>query len=425
MKTEQIFTELESNVRSYCRSFPVVFNKACNHLLYDEKNNEYIDFFSGAGALNYGHNNPILKKSIMDYLDQNGIIHSLDFYTEAKRNFLKKFDEIILKPKKLKYKIQFTGPTGTNAVEAALKLARKVTNRTQVIAFTNGFHGMTLGALSATSNSAHRAGSGIQLTGVTHMPYDGYLGDNIDTITILEKMLDDKSSGLDTPAAFLLETIQAEGGINIASANWLKRLSALAKRKGILIIVDDIQVGCGRTGSFFSFEFSGIYPDIVCLSKSIGGYGLPLALVLIRPEHDTWKPGEHNGTFRGNNLAFIAGATALDYWKDKQFHEDIERRGLIIRHGLEKWRNDYPAHKTEVRGKGMIQGIEWKDRSIASLVSEEAFKNGIIAETCGAYSQVLKLMPPLTINDKDLARGLDIIDSSINTVYKKTLNAVA
>jgi len=305
-EANSIFVRRESNVRSYCRSFPVVFDKASGSHIWDEGGRQYIDFFSGAGALNYGHNHPIIRDKMVEYLMQDSISHALDFHTCAKRGFLNSFEEIILKPRRMSHKVMFAGPTGTNAVEAAMKIARLVTGREKIAAFTNGFHGMTLGALAATGNKYGRAGAGTTLPNVDRYPYDGYFGSGFNTVDMIEHLLKDPSSGYEPPAAFLLETVQAEGGINVARPEWLRQLTLLAKRIGSLIIVDDIQVGCGRTGSFFSFEEMEISPDIICLSKSISGFGLPMSLVLMMPEYDVFLPGQHNGTFRGNSLAFVA-----------------------------------------------------------------------------------------------------------------------
>ncbi|MBF0248289.1 MAG: diaminobutyrate--2-oxoglutarate transaminase [Alphaproteobacteria bacterium] len=416
MKT---FETHESNVRGYIRDFPVVFAKAKDAELTDEDGNAYIDFFAGAGVLNYGHNNAKLKRAVMDYLDGDGIVHALDMGTEAKRAFLDTFHEVILKPRGLDYKIQFPGPTGTNAVESALKLARKVTGRAGVVSFTNGFHGMTLGSLSVTGNGAKRAGGGVPLTHATAMPFDGYLGRDADTLAYFEAFLRDAGSGLDTPAAVIVETVQGEGGINVASWTWLRRLEALCRRHDILMIVDDIQMGCGRTGPFFSFEPAGIKPDMVCLSKAIGGIGLPMALVLIRPDLDEWKPGEHNGTFRGNNLAFVAAAEALDYWRDTDLTQAIQRKGRTVRERLDGLAERFPEAELTARGRGLIQGLASDLDGFAEEVCREAFGRGLVMETAGVRSQVAKVMPPLTIADGALARGLDILGDAVAHVARR------
>ncbi|TWT60715.1 diaminobutyrate--2-oxoglutarate transaminase [Rubinisphaera italica] len=413
----EIFERLESNVRGYCRSFPTVFHTAKGAALVNENGDKYIDFFAGAGALNYGHNPEVLKQKLIEYLTSDGVLHALDMSTTAKRRFLEKFEELILQPRNMDYKIMFPGPTGTNAVEAALKLARKVTGRHNIISFTNGFHGMTLGSLALTGNSGKRAGAGVPLNNVTHMPFCDYLGTEADTIAALERFLEDSSSGVDLPAAFILETVQAEGGVNIGTRSWLQALSDLARRYNVLLIIDDIQVGCGRTGPFFSFEPFDLKPDIICLSKSLSGYGLPMALTLVKPELDIFEPGEHNGTFRGHNAAFVTAAAALEqFWQDDSLTRKVNRNARQVRDAL----LDIAAnHDAEVRGRGMIQGIEFADASIASAISQEAFKRGLIIETAGPNDEVIKTLPPLTISDEQLSRGLQILAESTIAVTTK------
>jgi diaminobutyrate-2-oxoglutarate transaminase len=405
----KVFATLESEVRTYSRAFPKVFGTAEGYRIADEAGRSYIDFFSGAGALNYGHNNPRLKRRVIEYLESNGITHSLDMATMAKREFLERFESVILAPRGLDYKVQFTGPTGTNAVESALKLARKVTGRKNVVFFTQAYHGMTLGSLAVTGNASKRAGAGVPLTHAIPMPYEGYPGAGADTLAYLEALLADSGSGVDLPAAVIVETVQAEGGINTASWEWLQRLERIARRFKVLLIVDDIQVGCGRTGPFFSFEPAGLRPDLVCLSKSISGYGLPMALLLISPELDVWSPGEHNGTFRGLNLAFVAGAEALSYWEDDTFSREIDRKAALLRGRLEGLLARHPELEGEHRGRGLIQGIALKQEGLAHSVARAAFPQGLIIETAGPKDEVLKVLPPLTIDDAGLEAGLDIL----------------
>ncbi len=416
----ETFQRLESEVRGYVRSFPTVFERAEGARLWDEEGREYLDFFAGAGVLNYGHNEPRLKKALLEYVERGGPIHTLDMASTAKRTFMERFEEVILEPRGLSYKLQFPGPTGTNAVEAALKLARKVTGRHNVIAFTDGFHGMTLGSLAATGNAAKRAGAGVPLSHVTRMPFDGYLkgadGEEIDTLALLKAFLEDTSSGMDMPAAAIVETVQAEGGVKPARMEWLQGLAALLKEHGVLLIVDDIQVGCGRTGPFFSFEEAGIEPDIVCLSKSLSGYGLPFALVLLAPEHDVWEPGEHNGTFRGHNLAFVTATEALSYWQDDALTREVEAKAAQASDWLATIAARYQHQGAEVRGRGLILGLAFDDPEIAPRVSEECFRRGLIVETSGPRGEVLKLLPPLTIGDEELDRGLGIIEAAVDEV---------
>jgi diaminobutyrate-2-oxoglutarate transaminase len=414
-RTVDIIQRLESEVRSYSRAFPTVFSRAEGAHLYDTSGRRYLDFFAGAGALNYGHNPPVLVRELIAYLTGGNVVHSLDMATEAKCRFLAAFEQRVLRPRDLRYKLMFPGPTGTNAVEAALKLARKVTGRTQIVSFTNAFHGMTLGSLAATGNAAKRSAAGVPLNHVTRAPFDGYFGPDVDTLAHLEALIADGSSGVEAPAAFLLETVQAEGGINVASAAWLRGLAALAKSSGALLIVDDIQVGCGRTGAFFSFEEADIVPDVVCLSKSLSAFGLPFAVTLLRPELDVWKPGEHNGTFRGNNLAFVTAAAALDhFWADDHLADEIEHKAAIARSRLERIAAE--RGDAEVRGRGLILGLALNDASIAKRAARRAFDLGLVIETAGADDQVIKLLPPLTIATDELVRGLDLLEEAIASV---------
>jgi|TARA_B100000745_G_scaffold56477_1_gene33366 diaminobutyrate-2-oxoglutarate transaminase len=414
----RIFEEFESNVRGYVRSFPTIFDTSKGACLYDEQGNRYIDFFAGAGTLNYGHNHPTITNALIEYLQRDGIVHGLDKATCAKRDFIQQFKDVILEPRNLDYKIQFTGPTGTNAVETALKLARMIKRRSNVIAFTNGYHGLTMGALAVTGNDFYRDESYGARNNADSLPFDGYFGPNVDTIEYLRKLIADPSSGIDLPAAIITETVQGEGGVNPASFEWLKKLEELCHEFGILLIIDDIQVGNGRTGTFFSFEKAGIKPDMVCMSKSIGG-GLPMAILLMRHELDQWQPGEHTGTFRGNNLAFVAAEKMLEYWKNDDMSDAIDYKGKIIEERLNAIAERFPDLKAQVRGRGMIWGIEFADHSFASNISEEAFNNGLVIETAGAQGHVLKFLPPLIIEEDLLREGLDIIEKAIETLVDK------
>ncbi len=419
-----IFEQLESEVRGYCRNFPAVFDTAKGAWMTDVEGRRYLDFFAGAGVLNYGHNPDRLKSALIDYLMRDGITHTLDMYSVAKQTFLERFQAVILEPRGLDYKIQFPGPTGTNAVEAALKLARKVTGRETVVSFTNAFHGMTLGSLSVTGNGFKRAGAGVPLSHTTAIPFDGFLGKDVDTLDYFEAMLTDNGSGLDVPAAVILETVQAEGGVNVASDDWLRRLRDITTRHGIVLIVDDIQVGCGRTGGFFSFESAGIVPDIVTLSKSLSGYGLPMALVLFRPELDQWAPGEHNGTFRGHCPAFITATAALDFWKDAWLQKSVTAKGTHARERLQKMLKNHGL-KATVRGRGLILGVAFEDAALAATVSAACFERGLIIETAGIEDEVLKLLPSLTISEKELDLGLDIIETGLKAVMKGNTRSAA
>jgi diaminobutyrate-2-oxoglutarate transaminase len=409
---------IESDVRSYCRAFPVTFSKAYGSYLFTNDSRKYLDFLSACGSLNYGHNHPFLKKCLMDYIEADGIVASLDLYTDAKESFLHCFAEKILRPRKLHYKVQFTGPTGANAIEAALKLARKVTRRSNVIAFTNAFHGCSLGALSLTGNSRMRVSSETLLTHVTRMPFEGFLGKNIDTAEILDHMLSDPSGGIDAPAAIVLEVIQGEGGLNVASRAWAQRIAEIAKRHDALLIVDEIQTGCGRSGDFFAFEALNIVPDIVTLAKSISGLGLPMSLVLIAPKYDQWLPGEHNGTFRGNNHAFVTAKAAIDlFWSDAKLSNDVRRKADVITSSLNEIGGYFDF---KLKGKGMMQGINVESAAASSEIRSLCFEKGLILEACGPFDEIVKVTPPLVIDEEDLGDGLHILTNAIRQICSKT-----
>lgn len=410
-----IFEQRESEVRAYCRVYPVIFDKAINARQTDEQGKEYIDFFAGAGVLNFGHNNERMKKAVIDYISSNGVTHSLDMHSIAKRDFMERFVKTILEPRNMPHKMQFTGPTGANAVEAALKLARRVTGRNEIVAFTHGFHGMTLGALACTANQTFRDAAGVPLEHVSHYQFgceepcqNNELGRGLGSVEHMRALYNDSSSGIRPPAGFLVETIQAEGGVNVADKKWLQALAALAKEVGALLIIDDIQVGCGRTGSYFSFDDLDIDPDIVCLAKGIGGMGMAMAMNLNKPELDKhWKPGEHTGTFRGQNLSFIAGAEALSYFEDDSFMQEVAAKAKVMRDAFEPLQKKFPQIK--VRGKGMLLGVDVGTGPLAKDIITACFDAGLLVAACGIGGRVVKLIPPLTIPDEDLKTGLDIL----------------
>ena len=409
-----IFQKTESEVRTYSRSFPVTFTKAKGAVLTTDEGKDYVDFLAGAGTLNYGHNNDVLKQALVEYIMADGLTHGLDMQSEAKAEFLNTFRDLILEPRGMgDYKVMFTGPTGTNSVEAALKLARKVKGRSNIISFTNGFHGVTGGALAATGNQHHRGGMGTSMPDVTRMPFDGYLGDGVDTTEYLDQVLGDPSSGVDHPAAVIVETIQGEGGLNAASFEWLRNLEKVCRRHDMLLIVDDIQSGCGRSGRFFSFEEVGIQPDIITLSKSLSGYGLPFAVTIFRPELDVWSPGEHNGTFRGNNHAFVTAATAFKtFWSDDSFQKEVQRKTKKLREGLQTIIRKHGSKSLLLKGRGLMSGIECPDGDLASAVTSSAFEQGLVIETSGAHDQVVKCLVPLVITDEQIDFGMKVLDKA-------------
>ncbi|MBQ6381837.1 MAG: diaminobutyrate--2-oxoglutarate transaminase [Clostridia bacterium] len=413
------FERYESEVRSYSRHFPKVFVNAKDATITDEDGKEYIDFFCGAGAVNYGHNNTYIKQKVVDYLATDGIIHALDMFTAPKREFIETLEQKIIEPRGLHYKIQFCGPTGTNAVEAAIKLARKNKGRDNIFAFMGCFHGMTLGALSLTSEMYARRGAGVSLNDVTHIPAP-YMFEGLDVIAYMQTLLDDDHSGVEKPAAVVMETLQAEGGIRPFSNEFLQEVRAFCDKNDILLIIDDIQVGCCRTGDFFSFERAGIVPDMVVMSKSIGGMGMPLAIVLLKEDLDIWKPAEHNGTFRGNQLSFIAGKASFDWLLENHVEAETKRKGSLVEDFITK--EILPLDdRLEMRGLGLIWGIDFSgfEADITERIIETCFENKLICEAAGRNGAVLKIMPPLVIEDALLQKGLEIVAAAIKEVIGK------
>jgi diaminobutyrate-2-oxoglutarate transaminase len=404
-----IYERRESAARSYCRSFPTTFVKAQGSEMTDADGNTYIDFLAGCSSLNYGHNDPDMKSALIDHITADGIAHGLDMHTDAKAAFLTAYEEKILKPRGMDYKIMMTGPTGTNAVEAAMKLARKVTGRRNIISFTNGFHGMTMGSLSLTGNIGKRNGAGGgHLGDVTHLPYEHSMGEGVDTLQFIEAMLNNSSSGVDAPAAFIFEPVQGEGGLNAASDEWMQGVAKLAKDHGALLIVDDIQSGCGRTGTYFAFEKAGIEPDMITQAKSLSGFGLPFAALLIKPEHDIWKPAEHNGTFRGNTHAFVTGRVAIEkFWSDNAFQDELAAKSTVLTTALQEIADLIPGAR--LKGRGLMQGVDVGSGELASKICARAFEKGLIIETSGADDEVVKVLAALTIKDETFRKGLGLL----------------
>lgn len=417
---KDVFHKYESEARGYCRRFDPIFTSASGSTITDIDGKKYTDFLAACGSLNYGHNDPDMSAALLNHIKEDGITASLDMFSVVKGKFLNTFNELILAPRQLNYRMQFTGPTGSNAVEAAMKLARKVTGRTNIISFTNGFHGVTLGSLAATGNKYNRMGA--TLPGISRAPFEGYADDGFDTADYLEQLLSDPSSGIELPAAILFETVQGEGGLNTASPQWAQRVAEIARRHGALVIVDDIQAGCGRTGSFFSFERLGIEPDIVTMAKSISGYGLPMAVVLIKPEYDQWGPAEHNGTFRGNAHAFVTANIALEkFWSNPSFSDSVLQKADLVTKHLQRISNTIPC--SYVKGRGMMQGlcVDAGSGKLADKIVRRAFEKRLIIETSGPHDEVIKVLAPLTTSLQQLKVGLTTLELAAAEIMGKPI----
>ncbi|MDO4545025.1 MAG: diaminobutyrate--2-oxoglutarate transaminase [Bacillota bacterium] len=415
----EVFERRESEVRGYCRHFPIMLKDGKNSEMFDASGERYIDFFAGAGALAFGHNNPYIKKKVLEYMNTDGIIQALDLYTPITEQFFKTFEEIILEPRNLDYKIQFCNASGANAVEAALKLARKNKQRSNILACMGSYHGQSLGALAVTSGVHGRGGAGVSLDNVTFVPYATDLETEEKSLEYLRWILSDDHSGITKPAAIILEAVQGEGGIKVPSVEWLQGIRKICDDNDMLMICDEIQAGVGRTGWFFAFERAGIEPDIITVSKSIGGIGLPLSMVLMKPEIDDWSPGEHTGTFRGNQLSLIGATGLLEYYRDNRMDVEVRRKGDLIGSFMDENIKTIDE-RIQVRGIGMFWGIDFSgiDSALAEKVQEEAVKRHLIADICGRNECVFKILAPITIEDEILLEGLDIISESIKAVLK-------
>lgn len=394
----QAFEALESTVPFYSRSFPATFSRARGSFMLTEFGQKLIDFSSGAGTLNYGHNNHQIKSAIAKCIASDSVAHGPDMATPAKLEFMKTFSSVILQSRDLQYGLQFTEPADANAIDSALMLSRRA-GRQHIISFTHGCHGMSSGVIAASGNHCHRTASGDSFSGVTFTPCDGSLGPAVDTVEYPRKALMDESSGIDRPAAIVVETVQGRG-INVAGKQWLQSIQAIAKSVGAHFIVDDIQMDCGRAGDFFSLEFASLSPDIVVLSKSLSEYGLLLSTLLIREGLDAWR-GEHIGSFRGSNLVLVS-ATANLYRRCRTFSQDVQRMGEFMRRRLEPIASEHGIGFA-VGGRGMAFGFDCQIAEVAGGTIRKAFQKGLIVERCGPADQVIEFLPALTIDSETRA----------------------
>ncbi len=397
------FDALESNVRYYCRRWPAVFASASGSVITDENGEEYIDFFAGAGALSYGHNNPLFVEVAVEHLRAGRLMHSLDTFTPEKRAFLETIERTILGPRQLDMVVQTVGPTGATAVEAALQLAQRLSGQRAVVGFEGGYHGMSYRAASVSASMAGRETSA-HLKDFVALPFVEHVTDA--DLELLERTLRSTVNGQGI-GAVIIEPTQGEGGARPFDPAFLTALRRITRELGILVIADEIQAGVGRTGPFFSFEGSQLDPDIICVSKSISGLGLPMAINLVRRELDTWNPGEFTGTFRGNNLAFATSTVMMNhYWSDTTLEKNTEQLATTVRGALATMAEQHGAGNFSVRGNGLLCGLAVGDTELAADISRHAFERRLIVETCGPGDTVVKLLTPLVIDPALLDEGL-------------------
>ncbi len=426
--------KFESNVQSYPRKLPFAIKSAKGVWITDVEGKEYIDCLSGAGTLAIGHNHPTIKGQITRLLENNFPLHTLDITTPLKDEFSEFIYELLATSGE-EYCVQFCGPTGADAVEAAIKLAKQATGRSGIISFSGGYHGMTHGALSVTGNLSPKDGVENLMGGVQFMPYPGSYRCSFGLsgeqslnahMSYFENFLKDVESGVVKPAAIILECIQGEGGVNPAPIKWLKHIRKITEELGILLIVDEVQTGFCRTGRWFSYQYADIAPDLVIMSKAIGG-GLPLAVLGIKKKYDVWQPGCHSGTFRGNQLAMATGLATLKYLRDNDTGQYAFGMGEWFMNELRELQKRFPQIG-HVRGRGLMVGIEIinpdldktidgqppTDCEAAARIQQACFKAGLIIEKGGRGGSVLRFLPPLNISKSELHQVLERLEQALS-----------
>lgn len=433
----------ESNARSYPRRIPLALQEAHGLYVRDTQGQLFMDCLAGAGTLALGHNHPVAIEAMRQTLDSGLPLHTLDLTTPVKDRFVEDLFAALPENFARHARIQFCGPTGADGIEAALKLARIATGRKPVMSFSGGYHGMTLGTLSLMGNLGPKQALGSLMADVQFLPYPydyrcpfGIGGEaGVDAgLHFIEQLLGDPESGVLPPAAIVVEVVQGEGGVIPAPVRWLQGLRQLTRKHGVALIIDEVQTGIGRTGKLFAFEHAGIEPDILVLSKAIGG-GLPLSVVVYREELDTWKPGSHAGTFRGNQMAMAAGAATLRHIISENLpgHADVMGQRLIS--SLRQLQSDYPC-LGQVRGRGLMVGVEIvsdasgdsrvpaADTALAQAIQRQCLHLGVILELGGRHGAVVRFLPPLIIQAEEIEVLVSIFQVALEKAIAETRGKV-
>lgn len=431
----------ESNARSYPRRIPLALKRARGIYVEDVEGRVFIDCLAGAGTLALGHNHPVVIAAIQQVLKDELPLHTLDLTTPVKDRFVQDLLEALPADFARDAKVQFCGPSGTDAIEAALKLVKTATGRGTMLAFHGAYHGMTQGALQLMGSLGPKRPLNSLLQGVQFMPYPydyrcpfglgGEAGVQAG-LRYIETVLNDPEGGVPQPAGLIVEPVQGEGGVIPAPDAWLRGVRELTARAEVPLIVDEVQSGFGRTGRMFAFEHAGITPDVIALSKAIGG-SLPLAALVYRGNLDVWKPGAHAGTFRGNQMAMAAGSATIRHIRSEGLVERAQQAGQRLMAGLKQLQRDYPQ-LGDVRGRGLMLGVEIVDPrgsrnshghlpaapGLASALQAACLRHGLIVELGGRHGSVLRLLPPLVITDKQIGHVLDILAASAAKALRAT-----
>lgn len=417
--------EKEAAIFSYSRQMPIAVKRARGAVIEDEDGNHFIDFFACAGVVNVGHCNDFVLEYVRE--QQEKLIHALDLPTENKVELIDKILNHLPENIRSEYKVGFTGPTGSDAIEAAVKLAKLATGRSGLVVFYGSYHGMTSGALSFTSNLNLKAGISALVPDVHFIPYsycyrcplDQHKGScKMACIRQLEELLENPHSGIQKPAAILIEPIQGEGGVVIPPDGYLEKLVQVAHKHDIVVIFDEIQAGFFRTGKFLSSQHTNAVPDIYTMSKGIGGLGFPLAAIVYNQRIEKWQAGKHIGTFRGNQVSIAAGNGAFDFVDDNNIPGYVAEMEIFMRERLDRMMEESPFIG-EVRGRGMFFGIEYvldkeskkPDTEIVKEIRQRCFQRGLIFEIGGHYNNVIRLLPPLVTTPGLVTRAMDIFEA--------------
>lgn len=430
----------ESSAISYPKRIPIAISEAEGIFVKDMEGKTYMDFLSGAGTLALGHNHPVVIQAITKVLNEKKPLHTLDLTTLVKEEFIDEIFSSLPSDFRSKAKIQFCGPTGADAIEAALKLVKTATGRSNILSFHGAYHGSTHGTMALSGNLGPKEQVPGLMPNVHFLPYPyeyrnpfGKTLEDCHEISskYIENLLDDPESGILPPAAMIFEAVQGEGGSIPAPIKWIKEMRRITKEHGIPLIIDEVQTGIGRTGKMFAFEHADIVPDVIVLSKAIGG-SLPLSVVIYHEKLDQWSSGAHIGTFRGNQLAMAAGTATMKFIKENNIIKNAEIMGEKLKESFQLFKEEIPQIG-DVRGRGLMVGIEIVDTSqkplnngaypynpnLALQIQKECFNRGLILEVGGRKGCVIRFLPPLNIIETQLNKAINIFKESVKAALRQ------